>query len=209
MNDVGLNMAAVVASNSFYVGGNWGFVLRENSEFEQIMGILQNSMRQGASIKMVNTSNGVIVFVAPNHLQNVISQVEQITPDVMQKQQTRLQAETAEFQNYLRNVLRGTCKVTHQAATYDEYVFAIYSCNNLHKIRLNGIEYPAFSLTVLEALKQVNQLSKYAEIYISVGNGFEKLTDVVNMNKLDAVHNGLEISSTMTGVFVTIRVVRQ
>ena len=84
MNDVGLNMAAVVASNSFYVGGNWGFVLRENSEFEQIMGILQNSMRQGAPIKMVNTSNGVIVFVAPNHLQNVISQVEQITPDVMQ-----------------------------------------------------------------------------------------------------------------------------
>ena len=74
---------------------------------------------------------------------------------------------------------------------------------------MNGIEYPAFSLTVLEALKQVNQLSKYAEIYISVGNGFEKLTDVVNMNKLDAVHNGLEISSTMTGVFVTIRVVRQ
>ena len=209
MNDVGLNMAAVVASNSFYVGGNWGFVLRENSEFEQIMGILQNSMRQGAPIKMVNTSNGVIVFVAPNHLQNVISQVEQITPDIMQKQQTRVQAETAEFQNYLRNVLRGTCKVTHQAATFDVYVFAIYSCNNLHKIRLNGIEYPAFSLTVLEALKQVNQLSKYAEIYISVGNGFEKLTDVVNMNKLDAVHNGLEISSTMTGVIVTIRVVRQ
>ena len=209
MNDTGLNMAAVIASNSFYVGGNWGFVLRENPEFEKIMGILQNSMRQGAPIKMFSVSNGVVVFVAPAQLQNIISQVEAVTPDIVQKQQTRVQAETNEFQNYLRNVLRGTCRATQQSATYDEYTFAIYSCNNLHKIRLNGIEYHAFSLTVLEALKQVNMLVKYAEIYISVGNGFDNLNEVVSMNKLDAVYNGLEISTTMTGVFLTIRIVRQ
>lgn len=208
MNDVGLNMAAVVASNSFYVGGNWGFVLRNNGEFDKIMGIIQNSMRQGAPIKLMPVSNGVIVFIAPNNLQNIISQVEQITPDVIQKQHTRVQEETNEFQNYLRNVLRGSCKAVQQTSTYDEYVFAIYSCNNLHKIRLNGIEYPAFSLTVLEALKQVNQLTKYAEIYINVGNGFDRLDEVVSMNKLDSVYNGLEISTTMTGVFLTIRVVR-
>ena len=208
MNDVGLNMAAVVASNSFYVGGNWGFVLRNNGEFDKIMGIIQNSMRQGAPIKLMPVSNGVIVFIAPNNLQNIISQVEQITPDVIQKQHTRVQEETNEFQNYLRNVLRGSCKAVQQTSTYDEYVFAIYSCNNLHKIRLNGIEYPAFSLTVLEALKQVNQLTKYAEIYINVGNGFDRLDEVVSMNKLDSVYNGLEISITMTGVFLTIRVVR-
>lgn len=209
MNDVGMNMAAVIASNSFYVGGNWGFVLRDNPEYDKIMNILHNSMRQGVPIKMISVSNGIIVFVAPNNLQSVISQVEQITPDILQKQQTRLQYETNELQNYLRNVLRSNCKTVQQTSTYDEYVFAIYSCNNLHKIRLNGVEYPAFSLTVLEALKQVHQLCKYAEIYINVGNGFENLNEVVNMNKLESVYNGLEISTTMTGVFLTIRVVRQ
>ena len=28
-----MNLAAVIASNSFYVGGNWGFVLKENEEY--------------------------------------------------------------------------------------------------------------------------------------------------------------------------------
>ena len=208
MNDVGLNMASVIASNAFYIGGNWGFVLKENPEYARIMGILRNSMNQGMPIKMVNVSNGSIIFMAQNQLQSIISRVEQVTPEMIQKQQTRLQEETTELQNYLRNVLKGSCKAYKQTPTYDEYVFAIYSCNNLHKLRLNGVEYPAFSLTILETLKQVSQLTKYADIYIQVRDGFESLNDVVSMNKLDEVYGGLEISTTMTGVFVTIRVVR-
>ena len=43
MNDNSMNLAAVIASNSFYVGGNWGFVLKENEEYEKIINILKSN----------------------------------------------------------------------------------------------------------------------------------------------------------------------
>ena len=163
----------------------------------------------GNSVRMVEVSNGFIVFVDPKYLQNVISQVEQITPDIMGKHQSRTQMETGEFQNFLMSALKGQNKYMRRQANFEEYVIGLYSCNNLHKIRMNGIEYPAYSLTVLEALKQLSQLTKYVDVYVSVENTFEDLRTIISNNQMDAVNKGLEISPSRTGAFLTVRFVRK
>ena len=205
-NAVGLNVAAVTAADSFFAGGNWGFVLSEDEDFNRTYELLCSA---GNSVRMTEVSNGVIVFVDPKYLQNVLSQVEQITPDIMNKHQTRAQVETAEFQNFLMSALKGQSKYVRRQANFEEYCIGLYSCNNLHKIRLNGIEYPAYSLTVLEALKQISQLTKYVDVYISIGDTFEDLRNIISNNRMEDVNNGLEISPSRTGVFLTVRFVRK
>ena len=53
MNNTAVNMAAVVASSSFYNGGNWGFVLENNSEYEGIMGVFNSE----PTIKKIKVNN--------------------------------------------------------------------------------------------------------------------------------------------------------
>ena len=204
--NVALNMAAVAASDSFYVGGNWGFILDTHPDYERILKILNGADN---SVHVYNASNGLILVVNPNYLQSVISQVEQITPEIMNRHQTRLTVETKEFQGLINSIYQGNCRYGMRTADYEEYVIGAYSCNNMHKIRLNGVEYPAYNLTILEALKTLRTLTKYVDIYINIGNGFENLNTVINNNMINEVYRGMEISNTMTGAFFTIRVVRK
>ena len=66
-NAVGLNVAAVTAADSFFVGGNWGFVLSEDEDFNRTYELLCSA---GNSVRMTEVSNGVIVFVDHNYFAN-------------------------------------------------------------------------------------------------------------------------------------------
>lgn len=204
--NVALNMAAVAASDSFYVGGNWGFILDTHPDYERILNILNNV---DSTVKVYQVANGLLLLVNPNYLQSVISQVEQITPEIINRHQSRVSLETKEFQSLVNSIYKGDCRYCNRTADYEEYVIGAYSCNNMHKIRLNGVEYPAYNLTILEALKTLSVLTKYVDIYINTGRGFENLNTVISNNMINDVYRGLEISNTMTGVFFTIRVVRR
>lgn len=204
--NVALNMAAVAASDSFYVGGNWGFILDTHPDYERILKILSHADN---TVKVHQVSNGLILVVSPTYLQSVISQVEQITPEMMNKHQSRVMSESKEFQGLINSIYKGDCRYARRTADYEEYVIGAYSCNNMHKIRLNGVEYPAYNLTILEALKTLNVLTKYVDIYIYIGNTFENLNTVIANNMINEVYRGMEISNTMTGAFFTIRVVRR
>ena len=130
MNGIGLNMAAVMASDSLYVGGNWGFLLKENEEYEQILGYLS----QEPNIRMTEVSNGIIVFVAPNYLQSVVSQVEQLTPDILNKVNTRVNEEVPVLQKLLNDIYKGKTRYGFRKNGYEEYAIGIYSCNNTNKM---------------------------------------------------------------------------
>ena len=205
MNNLGLNMAATIAADSFNVGGNWGFLSENNRDFDKILSIL----RSDNTIKMYSVSNGYIIFVNPNYLSSVISQVEVVTPEVWSRQQTRVSTEVTELQRYLTNILRKSVRPTQVNPEYEEYTFAIYSCNTLHKLRLNGIEYPAFSLSEKEVIKELAKLRNYVEIYFSVESGFKYIGELSGSAGIEEVVKGWEISDTITGVFMTIRIVRK
>lgn len=204
--NVALNMAAVAASDSFYVGGNWGFILDTHPDYERILKILNGVDN---SVRIIHVSNGLILLVNPTYLQSVISQVEPVTPEILNRHQTRVASESKEFQTLINSIYQGNCRYANRGVNYEEYVIGVYSCNNLHKIRLNGVEYPAYNLTILEALKTLNVLTKYVDIYINVGGHFEDLKNVISNNMINEVYNGMEISNTLTGAFFTIRVVRK
>jgi hypothetical protein len=72
-------------------------------------------------------------------------------------------------------------------------------------MRINGIEYPAFTLSLSEALKEIVKLNSKLSIYVYVSNGFDKLSNVLASEALEAVYSGLEIASSGTGAFLTLR----
>lgn len=200
--DKALNMAAVIASNSFYVGGDWGFVLNTNEDYDSIFNILKSD----SNIKVIEVSNGLIVFCDPQYTLSAISQIEEVPNDVREKQQTRLQTEILEFQKFLTDILREKNKYGVDYGTYMEYHIGIYSCNSTHKIRLNGIEYPAFALTLKEAFKEIKKLQSRLDVYINTYEGFVGLSEIDNFESFVFVLEGLEISNTLTGAFLTIRI---
>ena len=75
-------------------------------------------------------------------------------------------------------------------------------------MRVNGIEYPAYSLSIVEAVKEIIKLKNHLDIYISTKDSFISLNEINNLNDINKLSEGLEISNTLTGVFLTIRVVK-
>lgn len=202
MDNKVLNMAAVIASNSFYVGGDWGFVLNSNEDYETIF----NMLKSDSNVKVIEVYNGIIVFCNPQYTLSAISQVEEVSAEDKEKQQTRLQTETLEFQKFLTDILRDKCKYGVDCDTYKEYNIGIYSCNSTHKIRLNGVEYPAFSLTLKEAFKEIKKLQGRLSVYINTYDGFFEISDINTSEMFLSMLEGLEISNTLTGAFLTIRI---
>ena len=211
MDAVGVNMACVAAADSFYIGGNWGFILKSHPDFNQMYSI----MKKDGNVKIYEVENGIIVFVNPNYLHSVLSQVDETftqnpveTQKILNRHQNRASEEITNFKNYLLRVLKGSATI-NRTPDYEEFVFAIYSCNNLHKLRLNGIEYPAFSITEVEAIKEIVKMRKYGEVYFAVENGFKNITELSGDKGINEVLKGLEISPTMNGTFMTVRFVRK
>ena len=188
MDSRAVNMSAVITASSFYVGGNWGFLLEDNPEFVEILDILNNS-----NVKKIRVSNGYIVFCDYDYLQKVVSRVENVTPEILNRGINRLRTEVPEFQKFLTTILRKNCKY-------------LEDCGSYYKIRINGIEYPAFSLTLSEALKEVVKLNSRMSIYICEASGFEKLNTALSMNSLEPIYSGVEISNSCTGAFLTLRI---
>lgn len=200
MDNVGVNMAASIAADSFYVGGNWGFLLEENSEYDAILDILNNS-----NVKKIRLSNGYLVFCDYEYLKNVIARVEPLTEESINRYRTRLQREIPELQKLLTSIIRGNCKYVEDCGSYYEINIGLYCTNNMHKMRINGIEYPAFTLSLSEALKEIVKINSRVPLYIYVSRNFEKLSEVLAINSLEPLYSGLEIASSGTGVFLTLR----
>lgn len=202
--NTGLNMAAVIASNSVYVGGNWGFVSNTNDDYERIYACMVNN--ENSKFNIVEVSNGLLVFCDINYLYKAVSQVEVLTPEVTNKVKTRASSELGKLQQFLMSIKNKNCKYGTKVDDFIEYDIALYCCNSMNKIRLNGKEYPAFSLTVMEACREILKLGNVIPIYVNMGDSFKNIKDMKSNDDVDKIMSALEISNTLTGAFLTIRV---
>lgn len=202
--NTGLNMAAVIASNSVYVGGNWGFVSNVNEDYERIYACMVNNDNPKYSV--VEVSNGLLVFCDTNYLYQAVSQVEVLSPDITNKVKTRASSELGKLQQFLMSIKNKNCKYGTKVEDFIEYDIALYCCNSMNKIRLNGKEYPAFSLTVMEACREILKLGSVIPIYVNMGDSFKNIKDMKSNDDVDKIMSALEISNTLTGAFLTIRV---
>lgn len=198
------NYAATIASDSFNVGGNWGFVLKENPDYNKIVQILQADR----TVRMIEVSNGLIVFCDSNYLMQLIQQVspETLTQDVMFMQQNRKQVELQELQKFFMSVVQKNSIFGEDKGSYKEYNIGLYCSNTTHKIRLNGKVYPAFAITFQEILNELAKVKRHITVYVNMGESFENLANLVNKEDMSIMAYNMEISKTLTGVFLTIRV---
>lgn len=203
-NNLSLNYAATICSDSFYVGGNWGFVLKENPDYNKIVEIL----KMDGTVKMFEVTNGLIVFCDNNYLYQLVQQVspDSITQDVLYMLQNRKQVELQELQKFFMSVIQGNSIYGEDKGSYKEYNIGLYCSNTTHKIRLNGKVYPAFAITINEILAELAKVKKHIKVYVNMGNRFENLTSLTQKEDMNILVYNMEVSKTMTGVFLTIRV---
>lgn len=195
---MGIQMGATITADSFLVGGNWGFVLDSNEDAERILDILKTDEHN----KVIRVMNGHIVICNKEILAKNIQQVMPITQEILTVHKNRLNTEILEFQKYLTQILRrGMPKGMFDSNDTVEYTFGIYSCNKMHKLRLNGIEYPAFNLTLSEIVPELLKLRKKMDLYAGVSEGY---MDIKNITDIEKLYRGLELAESQNGVLMSI-----
>ena len=197
-NQMGIQMGVTITADSFMVGGNWGFVLDSNTDANRILEILQSDERN----KIIRVMNGFLVTCNKEALVQSIQQVMPLTQEVLDVHKNRLNMEIIEFQKYLTQILRNGMP-TGMLDKDDtvEYTFGIYSCNKMHKMRLNGIEYPAYNLTLSEVTKELLKLRSKMVVYVGVANGYKDLKEITDISQL---YSGLELAESQNGALMCI-----
>jgi len=207
----GSKIGLTLCSQSYLVGGNWGYLSNEHTDYEKLVSLLQEDK---SVIKLLYTSNGVVVIANPTVLNEVIATVEPalVNPEVQKAHASREGLEQHKCLKFFEEIVKGSSSKYGRAYNgFTEYNVGIYSSNDTAKIRLNGIEYPAYKLTIQEMLECLKQLNRFKQVYLKVEMSgmqeFVSLTDLLkDAGSLVSIIKALELSPTGTGVFVTFRV---
>lgn len=211
IEEVGLQLS----TNSYYVGGNWGFLLETHPDYKVIS---SNLGEDTIKVKKLQLSNGMLFVCNPQELDNLISieLKEFYTPEIKKIRESRVQDDIEELTNLFKRVYKNETPYLKKISDYDEVTLAIYSNNKYNKLIQNGIEYPAFRLTLQETFKVIRSLESYYNIYMKIEDKtkdiskFELLEKIMNNPKgQDLLYGGLEISLTKNGVFMTLRLKRK
>ncbi len=210
----GSKIGLTLCSQSYLVGGNWGYLSNDHSEYDVLLEMLRGEREL---IKLLHVSNGVIILGNTNVLQSIIAEVEpnMAMGEVNKSHQVRNVVEKNKCLKFFEEIVKGIDNQGNDYGDFTEYHIGIYSSNNGAKIRLNGIDYVAYKLTVQEIIECLKQLNRFKKVYVKVNrNGndnieFVKLNDILSeVDGLSAIIKALEISPTGTGVFITIRITK-
>lgn len=206
----GAKVALVLCANAFRFGGNWGYLTQDS---EELKGYLETLKTERQHVKAFRVSNGALVLVNENFLASNVNAVvpNAITGSFVEKAKQRRREEQERFNKFLKNVVSGKSKYTKNAKGNFALTLGIFSVNETNSIRLNGQEYPAYKITLIEALEFLNQLTKEGyKVYVhAVKEDGTSVYDTPfnlgsNSKGIQAVYRGLEISDTKTGVFLKI-----
>lgn len=204
----GTKLGLTLCSQSYLVGGNWGYLNIEHTDYNKILNLLNE---EKGIIKLMPVSNGVIVISNQAVLHDLISEVDSsiITQEVQKAHQERVDLESHKCLKFLESVVKGTSKYGESYNGFTEYNVGIYSSNDTSKIRLNGIEYPAYKLTIQEMLECLKQLSRFKKVYVKAYTEIECKEEFIQVPEIvtASLIKSLELSPTGTGVFITFRVV--
>ena len=208
----GGQLAIVLCANSFRFGGNWGFITRDKEDFA---GQLETLKQERPNIKAFKVKNGALVLANENFLAHNVNLVvpDAIGGGFVAKAKQRRAEEKEKFQKFLDRVVTGKSKSAKYTKDFTEITFGIFSVNDTNQIRINGNEYNAYKLSVVEALEFAHQLKKvgktaYAKGIAEDGKEFyAPVFDLASSSKgQKALYQALEIAESETGVFITLRI---
>jgi hypothetical protein len=207
----GAKTAIVLTAPAFRFGGNWAFILKTKNDYR---GYLEALSKEKPNIKAIQVSNGALILSDENFLAYNINAVAPgtINGSFVDMANKRRNEEKEKFQKFIDSVSKGKSNYVKKENGYYELVIGTYSLNDTNLIRLNGIEYPAFKLSLVEVLSHADKLSKsglsiYARAVTEEGKEiWDKVFNLGSNSKgVAALYRGLEIADSETGVFLTLR----
>lgn len=208
----GAKLAIVLSADAFRFGGNWGFIKNSKPEFKGMIDLLKE---EKGNVKVFPVSNGALVLCNEDFLAyNVnLAVPNAIGGAFVEKAKKRRDEEKAKYSKFVDNVLAGKNSHIKKKDGYYELVLGIFSVNDTNYIRLNGNDYPAYKLNLIEALGFIQYLSKAGnKVYAkAVTENGQEVYDVIeklgsNSKGVAALYRGLEIANSNTGVFLTLRI---
>lgn len=209
----GGKLAIVLCANSFRFGGNWGFIRSNRPDFRAQLETLKE---ERPNVKAIPVSNGALILANENFLAHNVNMVvpNAINGSFVEMANKRRLEERQRFQKFIENVAKGKSQYVKAAGGYYELTIGVFSVNDTNMIRVNGKDYPAYKLTLIEALEYANQLTKTGrKVYArAVKEDGAEVFDLVfnlatNSKGQAALYRGLEIADSETGLFLTLRIV--
>lgn len=208
----GSKMAIVLCANAFRFGANWGLLRKSNSEF---IGTLNTLKEEKQDMRLTKVSNGCIIECREKFLADVVNVAvpNAINGNFVDMAIKRKEDEKAKFTKFMKNIIENKCKYVRQCNGYKELVIGLYCVNDTNFIRINGKDIPAYKLSLAEALPILKLLHDNGiKVYVYTQDSendergiFEPLAGVIQAKKVDKIFNGMEVSDTDTGVFLTLR----
>lgn len=208
----GEKLAVVMSSYAFRFGGNWSFLSKDNPEFAETLETLKEVK---ANVSLTQLSNGLLLQCREQFLEKIVTQV--LGPDVLgapfaNNMAERKAREYDQLDKFSQRLLSGEEKSARYDQGYAAVTIGIYSVNDTNYIRSDGRDTRAYKVTVAEAVTRIEQavLRKGKSLYIRVVDGtkamFVDSRSLKNSKGLSAIYKGLQIASSDTGVFLSIRV---
>ena len=205
--------AIVLCAEAFRFGGNWGFIRRDNRDSE---GIIEALKTERQNFKVYPVANGYIVVAEKNFLANAVNSVvpNAINGGFVEKANQRADVEKQKFVKFLDSIANGKSNYVRQGNGYVELELGIYSVNDTNLIRLNGKDYPAYKLELMEALNYARYLvNKGKQVYVKAINPADGSVTWGTIEQLAysgqgvaAMYKAVEISDSNTGAFLTMRI---
>jgi hypothetical protein len=209
----GGKLALVLCANSFRFGGNWGFLKSDKSDFR---GQLDTLKQEKPNIRAIPVSNGALILANENFLAHNVNLAvpNAINGSFVDMANKRRNDERQRFSKFIENVANGKSSHVKSKGGYYELILGVFCVNETNAIRLNGNDYPAYKLNMIEALEYANQLTATGKkVYArAIKEDGEQVFDLVanlatNSKGVAALYRGLDIADSETGLFLTLRIV--
>ena len=208
----GAKTAIVLCANAFRFGGNWGFVKDTNPEFRVIV---QTLSLERPHVQLLKVSNGALILCNEKFLSFNVNAVvpNAINGKFVDMANKRRNDEKALFNKFIGNVTAGKSRYIKKKNGFYEIAIGIFSVNDTNRITVNNVDYPAYKLSLIEALDYARNIARTGKKVLAKGvleSGEETYIDLANLafnsKAATALYKGLEIADSDTGVFLTLRI---
>lgn len=204
----GGKLAIVMVAHSFRFGGNWAFIRNDATEYKDRLELLRE---EKPNVDARPLSNGALVLMDKGFLTNNVNAVIPggIGKEFVDKANARKIEEQKKYSNFVESVLEGKSRFLVDKNSYKELTIGTYCVNETNLIKVNGVEYPSYKLPLEEMLNELRRVNvKYKRpilLKVVKDTGFGFMPIEAAMQNLKAVHKGLEIADSNTGVLLSLR----
>lgn len=197
-------IAAMVVSQSFLNGGNWGFLKEDDETYK----IFVKSLKEEPVpyIKAIKIDKGVMFFVDPQYMEQLIASVETLEnmKVIMHDREVTKKKEIQRFKQYLADLYNNNPEVVSHEEYFRRADCILYSTTGDPIIPHNRKRFRAFALTLPEVIGYIRAFEQKigADVWLAVSDSFKPMKEVDNIT--DFI-KGLVVTDSKVGAFLGMK----